>query len=89
MLTVEIKINGSLLSYLYILNVTDKYAADIDAKELAEKHQDLYHCELYLIGKEKVLKAEVKHERIDGAEVLVTKALNAFLKMSEYTGKYT
>lgn len=85
MLTVEMKINGNLISYMYIVNVTDRVCPRPPPHMgPRDERQDVYEVELYRVGEGKVMRTTVQHARGDGAEVLVRKAISALDKCSGF-----
>ena len=81
MLTVEMKINGKLISHMYIVNVTDQVNPPVPVhmgpRDLRLDH---YEVEFYRVGEGKVMRTTVQHARGDGAEVLVSKSISALGK---------
>ena len=59
MLTVEVKINGSLIIYIYARN-----------RGLMDSKGDIYEYEIYEVGKE-IKRGEVSHGRSKGALSLI------------------
>jgi len=66
MLTAKIEVNGALVAYLYIVN-----------KGVADKRQHRYHVMYYRIGEPAAVTREVLHDRSNGPEKLVLKALRS------------
>lgn len=60
MLTVEIKVNGVLISHIYAYN-----------KDKKPKGINKYYYEYYKVGKYQITQGEVKHNYEDGIEKLV------------------
>lgn len=69
MFTVEIRINGSLVSHIYGVNVTHECAVN-DSKG------DCYECQVYDVEKRASRDVSVRHHRRDGINALVAKILN-------------
>lgn len=70
MLTAEVKVNGALIGFLYIVN---KGAVD-------EKGTTLYSVEYYKPGTREVKSFNVTHFPPEGALVLLKKAISRALK---------
>lgn len=68
MFTVEIRINGSLVSHIYGLNTTHLHGFDPD-------HGDCYECQVYDVEKRASRDVSVRHHREDGINALVAKII--------------
>ena len=69
MFTVEIRINGSLVSHIYGVNVTDSHPIN-------NGKGDRYDCQVYDVEKRASRDVSVRHHRRDGINALVAKILN-------------
>lgn len=67
MLTVELRINGALISHVY--------GRQVEGPD--ENGEHLYDCEIYRVESGEVRNVSVRHNRGDGLEALVTRILSA------------
>ncbi len=79
MLTVEIKVNGALIEYLYIVNVTPLERQVDRILETEKEIKDIYKYEHYDAG-EGTIDGKIHHTRNDGALVLVKKVIDKAIK---------
>lgn len=77
MITVEIKINGTLIAHLYCRNVTSFLPINRTGKD---KVSHLYDFEYYKIGVQEVRIGKVWHVPSDGALKLIAKIIKAILR---------
>ena len=68
MFTVEIRINGSLVSHIYGVNVTDSHPIN-------NGKGDCYDCQVYDVEKRASRDVLVQHHRKHGINALVAKIL--------------
>ena len=73
MFTVEIKVNGSTISNINCVNITDHNE---------DSEEDLYHYECYTY-KKGIIKNTIRHKREDGIHKIVGKILNQVSKELE------
>lgn len=68
MLTVEIKVNGVLISHIYCRNIT--FDSSFVAA-LTDGDANIYEYEYYKIGKTELTSGNLQHNRKDGALKLI------------------
>jgi hypothetical protein len=73
MFTVEIKVNGSIISCINCKNITNRNE---------DSDEDLYEYECYTYEKD-LIKNKIKHKRADGIHKIVGKILNQVSKELE------
>ena len=76
MLTADLKINGVLISHVYIVRDRNAPLFPADNDELR------YHFELYKPGTTEVFAGDISHRYGDGGEELVRKVLEAYINRS-------